>query len=386
MNHPVVQTVLQVLSVVMLLMLVQRFLGLWALLLLVLVCGWVAVVLYMLRHHRTMLARVYEQPVLRTLIDFTCRVTGSQVPVEPSERSPLDRNLMLREHRDFEWCSRRLKDKVFGHDEAIEQLVTMLKSRTALRIQSPKSGDALATCIVVGPEGIGKRWLAQSLAGLMYKEGVCSRFDLTDSDAASPSTAALFGDSGREGALIRSVKRRPHQVLFLENAHRASTATLARVQEILQTGHCTDPRSGGRVSFEHVVLVLTVCQTPPVLDKDPEGLSPRERDAYVQEALADHSRLEHRLVSLAHAVVVMRRPDRTDVARVIASLMQEECARYGVELDYVAPEILAEEVGDFNESLGFELSQSRLARKLEQPILAASVTNPPRVILTPETW
>ena len=75
-----------------------------------------------------------------------------------------------------------------------------------------------------------------------------------------------------------------------------------------------------------------------------------------------------------------------DQARVIALLIREQCEVYVLEIDYVDPEIIADEVARYRKSHGFQLVKTRLAGKLEAPILQAKQNDQKRVILTAQSW
>jgi hypothetical protein len=52
-------------------------------------------------------------------------------------------------------------------------------------------------------------------------------------------------------------------------------------------------------------------------------------------------------------------------------MMQRECAKYSLTLDYVDPGVLAREVQLISASGGFQAAPGRISRRLKEPILIA---------------
>ncbi len=370
----------------MLFALVQRFLGTTAVVVLVALAGFVSLCLYMLRFQRPLLAKVYSKPVFKQLIDIVCRITANQSPIESNALSPLPPEIMLREYRDFPWAARKLKDKVIGFDTTIDTMIRCLRDRIALRVQSPGSTQkALAKFLFIGPDGIGKRHLAQTLASLLYRHGHFTLFDLGDIGYQHDGVATLFGGVN-EGQLLQSVRRFPFQVMVLENIDRASPSVRAKIQSILRSGTCTDPRNRATVRFEHVTLIATIGSTLLGLDDASPPTNAESWQNRLKQTLAADFGLEPTLTGLFNECVVADYPHPMDQARVIALLIRERCELYGLEIDYVAPEILHDEVSRFHKAHGFQLVKTRLEGKLEPFILQAKQNEQKQVILTAPSW
>jgi len=389
MNHPVVQFVLLWLAVFMGLLLVQRFLGFWAVLLIVLVCGVLALGIYMLRYHRPIMAQAYRQPMVAPVIDLVCHVTSNQPPVEADNGSPLDHNIMLRIPQDFEWAARRLKTRVIGHGQTIDATLSDLRNRISLRDQSPAESrrTPLGIYLLMGSDGIGKEHLARSLAEVIYRQGTMTSVNLQSKGDPQGDLAAWFGNATQNGMLAQAIRKQPHQVLFLENVHQADELVRKQLLEILRSGGMVDPRSGGTMSFEHVVFIFTISATLPGVDNFP----PDQRDSdawrdFLHEGLATTFGLDPAFPSALHAICSLQYPDQLDRARVIACLIRAQCQRYALEVDFVEPEIIALEVSHVERVHGFQLTEARLARKLEGPILKARQNHLDRLILTQEVW
>lgn len=397
MNHPLAKLLLLGLTVWMVLMLLERLLGDWAVCLLVAAAGLLAGMVYMLRHHRPALACLYRRPAGKWVVDLVCRLTAHQPPVETGQGGPLDPNFMLREARDFDWAARKLRGRVIGHDRAIASLLASLAGQVELRRKSPVAAELspIGIHLLVGPDGIGKQHLACSLAGLFYRQGTIGRIDLADLPDSLSRQSALLGNGAQAGQLLQLVRRHPHQVLLIENLQLADAALTAPLQAILRTGRAVDPATGSLVSFEHVTFVFTVTASAPRPNQDlaaePAGQcvadeSPSCEEEGCRQWLSEEVGLDPVFLGLMHSLGMLRRPSDLDTARVIACLMQAECARYGLEIDYIDPEILSAEVAGYRESHGFRLVKTRIDRQLRPHLLNAKQENQARLILTTDSW
>ncbi len=388
MNHPFVQLLLLLVAVWMLLVLGQRLVGLWFVVVVTVLAGIISINLYLLRYHPQLIARGYKKPGIKTVIDCVCRLTSNQVPVESSDRAELPVEIMLREPPDFDWAIGKLRGRVIAHDEAIESCLRCLRNRVALRSASTGGLSApLATLLLVGPTGIGKRHLSRSISELLFKDGHFTAFDFAVDSIQRDGYTVLFGDSGTEGQLNQTVRRYPYQVVMLENVDRASSAVKDTIHGILRSGQTIDHRNRSVIRYEHVVFVFSVADELGGLG--PEGRESSEQTRWnerVHEVLSTELGFDPKLLSFINQTCVMSLPDRIDCARIIAMLMKNQAARYALKLEYVAPEIIADEVSQLKPTHGFELAHSRISMKLEDAILDAKQSGEERLVITTDNW
>ncbi len=385
MKHAWLQLVFLLLAVWMVLQLVQKYLGWAAILALVVVCALFAATTYMLRFGRLRLAVLYRRPGSKQFIDLVCWLTHQQPPIEADAASLLSPQIMLREARDFDWVAAKLKDSIYGQDSAIDQIVASLRGKILLRSRSPASGryTPLGIYLLVGPGGIGKRLLARSLGMRLFREGVVSELNLRDYASDTEAESALFGTAVQEGHLLQPVRQRPYQMLILDDLEATGPRVRERLRQLLQSGVCTNPHTRSIVSFEHTVVVLTVSRGVPGLDSESTAtMPPALRASSTADWLTSDLGLEPTFLSCLHETIVCRPPDELTKARVIAALMQQECRRFDLVLDYVEAEILAEEVAAYSDQHGFQLSKSRVARRLQTTILRAAENDVKGVVLS----
>ena len=150
----------------------------------------------------------------------------------------------------------RLKQVVFGQDQAVSQLVSAIKvSRAGLRDAQRPIGAFLLT----GPTGVGKTELAKQLAAHMGVEFL--RFDMSEymeRHSVSRLVGAPPGYVGfdRGGLLTEAVSQSPHAVLLLDEIEKAHPDVFNILLQIMDHGTLTDT-NGKEADFRHVILLMT---------------------------------------------------------------------------------------------------------------------------------
>jgi ATP-dependent Clp protease ATP-binding subunit ClpA len=149
-----------------------------------------------------------------------------------------------------------LRARVFGQDDAIQQLAAAVKlSRAGLRDPRKPIGSFLFT----GPTGVGKTEVARSLAEVMGIELI--RFDMSEymeRHAVSRLIGAPPGYVGFEqaGLLTEAVRRTPHAVLLLDEIEKAHPDVFNLLLQVMDYGRLTD-NNGKQADFRNVALVMT---------------------------------------------------------------------------------------------------------------------------------
>lgn len=156
--------------------------------------------------------------------------------------------------------SDRLKETVFGQNEAIDMLVNyVLISKAGLR-----EGDKTQLAALLrGPTGCGKTEVAKQLAKELGISFV--RFDMSEYQEkhaiskliGSPPGYVGHGEgSVGDGQLINEVEKHPHCVLLLDEVEKAHPDVLNILLQVMDYGMLTSS-SGKTISFRNVILLLT---------------------------------------------------------------------------------------------------------------------------------
>ncbi len=171
----------------------------------------------------------------------------ANIPKESASQNEIDKLKHLEEN---------LKAKVFGQDEAIKELVKVIKRKKAGLTREDKP---IGSFLFVGPTGVGKTEIAKQLAKLLGVNFL--RFDMSEYQEKH-SVAKLIGSPpgyvGYEkgGLLTEAIRKNPHTVLLLDEIEKAHPDIVQILLQVMDNATLRD--NDGRVAdFRNVVLIMT---------------------------------------------------------------------------------------------------------------------------------
>ena len=152
-----------------------------------------------------------------------------------------------------------LEKRVVGQNEAVIAVANAVRrSRAGL-------GDAarpIGSFLFLGPTGVGKTELTKALAGFLFDdESALLRVDMSEF-MEKHSVARLIGAPpgyvGYEegGVLTEAVRRRPYQVILLDEVEKAHPDVFNVLLQVLDDGRLTDGQ-GRTVNFRNTLIILT---------------------------------------------------------------------------------------------------------------------------------
>jgi ATP-dependent Clp protease ATP-binding subunit ClpB len=153
----------------------------------------------------------------------------------------------------------RLHERVVGQDEAIEAVADAVR-RARAGLGDP--GRPIGSFLFLGPTGVGKTELARALAQFLFDdEQAMVRIDMSEymeKFAVSRLTGAPPGYVGYEegGQLTEAVRRRPYQVVLLDEIEKAHPDVFNVLLQVLDDGRLTDSQ-GRTVDFRNTVVIMT---------------------------------------------------------------------------------------------------------------------------------
>ena len=153
----------------------------------------------------------------------------------------------------------RLHDRVIGQGEAIEAVSDAVR-RARAGLKDPRR--PIGSFLFLGPTGVGKTELARALAAFMFDdEQAMVRIDMSEymeKFAVSRLVGAPPGYVGYEegGQLTEAVRRRPYQVILLDEIEKAHPDVFNVLLQVLDDGRLTDSQ-GRTVDFKNTVVIMT---------------------------------------------------------------------------------------------------------------------------------
>ena len=160
----------------------------------------------------------------------------------------------------YKSLDKRIKTKVFGQDDAVDQIVeAIFVAKAGLREPNKPIGSFL----LVGPTGTGKTETAKQLAQEL--ESKLIRFDMSEYQerhSVSKLIGAPPGYVGHaegklgQGQLLAEVEQYPNCVLLLDEVEKAAPEVLQVLLQVMDDGRLTGS-TGKTVDFTNVVLLMT---------------------------------------------------------------------------------------------------------------------------------
>ncbi len=153
----------------------------------------------------------------------------------------------------------RLHDRVVGQDEAIAAVSDAVR-RARAGLKDPRR--PIGSFLFLGPTGVGKTELARALAQFLFDdEHAMVRIDMSEymeKFAVSRLVGAPPGYVGYEegGQLTEAVRRRPYQVILLDEIEKAHPDVFNVLLQVLDDGRLTDSQ-GRTVDFKNTVVIMT---------------------------------------------------------------------------------------------------------------------------------
>ncbi len=152
-----------------------------------------------------------------------------------------------------------LKETVIGQDQAVDAVSRAIK-RARVGLKSPEK--PVGSFIFVGPTGVGKTYLAKTLAQSLFDDQEAMiRVDMSEymeKHSVSRLVGSPPGYVGHDegGQLTEMVRRRPYSVVLFDEIEKAHPDVFNMLLQILDDGRLTDSK-GKTVDFSNTIIILT---------------------------------------------------------------------------------------------------------------------------------
>ena len=255
------------------------------------------------------------------IAEVVAKWTG--IPVTKMMQSEKDKLLKLEDE---------LGTRVIGQREAIEAVSDAIR-RSRAGLQDEKR--PIGSFIFLGPTGVGKTELAKALADVLFDdESAMTRIDMSEyqeKHAVARLVGAPPGYVGYDegGQLTESVRRRPYQIILLDEIEKAHPDTFNVLLQVLDDGRLTDNK--GRVAnFKNTLIIMTSNMGADKILDNFEGLedvNEKQRQDIIEETKKDvltilKDNLRPEFLNRIDETIVFHPLSKTDVRAILNILVR----------------------------------------------------------------
>jgi ATP-dependent Clp protease ATP-binding subunit ClpC len=262
---------------------------------------------------------------------------------------------------------------VIGQQDAIARISECVR-KGAVGLRGPRP---LGVFLFSGPTGVGKTELAKALSDALFTSTGMTRLDM--SEYAEPhATARLFGAPpgyvGFEegGQLTEAVRKRPYQLVLLDEVEKAHPDVLLALLPLLDEGRLTDGR-GRTVDFTNTVIVMTSNLGARAVTREAIGFGSDTGVQTSSAVTAVRRALPPELFNRIDEVVVFPALTRADVGRIAQRMLAQVVAtlhrEHGLDIDIEDSVVDAlVQAGGYDPELGARPMRRTVSREVEAPL------------------
>ncbi len=197
--------------------------------------------------------------------------------------------------------------RVVAQERAVKAVADAVR-RARAGLNDP--GRPIGSFLFLGPTGVGKTELTKALAEFLFDdEAAMIRIDMSEY-MEKHSVARLIGappgyvgyDEG--GALTEAVRRRPYQVILLDEVEKAHPDVFNLLLQVLDDGVLTDGQ-GRTADFKQTLIIMTSNLGSEKLSLLPDGVAANEAEDDVMQAV--NSRFRPEFLNRLDEIIVFER-------------------------------------------------------------------------------
>jgi ATP-dependent Clp protease ATP-binding subunit ClpC len=293
------------------------------------------------------------------------------VPLQRMEQKETQKLLMM---------ENELKGKVIGQDEAVIAISKALR-RSRADLKDPRR--PIGSFIFLGPTGVGKTFLAQTLAEFMFGDReALIQIDMSEymeKFTASRLIGSPPGYVGYEegGQLSEAVRRRPYAVVLFDEIEKAHPDVMHLLLQILEEGKVTDSL-GRKIDFRNTIIIMTSNVGAELIKRQTSlgfGAASRDEENYeiMREKILEESKrvFKPEFINRLDDLIVFHTLTKPDLLKIVdlevAKVTKRVRAkRIEISLDQVAHDFLIEK--GYDPTYGARPMRRAVERFLEDPL------------------
>ena len=272
-----------------------------------------------------------------------------------------------------------LRTRVIGQNEAVIAISKALR-RSRADLKDPRR--PIGSFIFLGPTGVGKTFLARSLAEFMFGDSdALIQIDMSEymeKFTASRLIGSPPGYVGYEegGQLSEAVRRRPYSVVLFDEIEKAHPDVMHLLLQILEEGKVTDSL-GRKIDFRNTIIIMTSNVGAELIKRQTSlgfGASSGS-DSYEQmrDKILEESKrtFKPEFLNRLDDIIVFHTLGREDLAKIVDLEVAKVIGRIGtkaikVQLDPSAVEFLIDK--GYDPTYGARPMRRAVEKFLEDPL------------------
>ncbi len=317
-----------------------------------------------------------EEVDAEDIAESVAKATG--IPVNKMLQSERDKLLHLEEE---------LHKRVVGQDEAITAVADAIR-RSRAGLSDPKR--PIGSFIFLGTTGVGKTELAKALADYLFDdEHMMTRIDMSEyqeKHTVSRLVGAPPGYVGYDegGQLSEAVRRKPYQVVLLDEIEKAHPDVWNVLLQVLDDGRLTDNK-GRVVNFKNTIIIMTSNMGSDIIQENFADVTERNKEDIVERTKVEvmtrlRETIRPEFLNRVDEIILFQplmRSEIKGIIRIQLDALKNLVAQNGIQLQF------SEYLLDYLAENGFDpqfgarplkrLIQKEIVNGLSKKILAGEV-------------
>lgn len=273
-----------------------------------------------------------------------------------------------------------LKKEVIGQDKAIDKISHAIK-RARVGLKDPKK--PIGSFIFVGPTGVGKTYLAKSLAKNLFGDmDNLIRMDMSEymeKFAVSRLVGSPPGYVGYEegGQLTEAVRKHPYSVILFDEIEKAHPDIFNLLLQILDDGRLTDGQ-GRTVDFKNTIIIMTSNVGVSSLNQSPKigfgtGDVEKEIDDSNKEIInkAIKNAFAPEFLNRLDDIIMFNSLDKNaikEITKILLDETKERLKNLGIEINYNKRVVDLLSEGGFSKEYGARPLERHITNKIDNQL------------------
>ena len=274
-----------------------------------------------------------EEVDAEDIAESVAKSTG--IPVNKMLQSEREKLLNLEEE---------LHQRVVGQEEAITAVADAVR-RSRAGLQDPRK--PIGSFIFLGTTGVGKTELAKALADYLFDdEHMLTRIDMSEygeKHSVSRLVGAPPGYVGYDegGQLTEAVRRKPYQVVLLDEIEKAHPDVWNILLQVLDDGRLTDNK-GRVVNFKNTIIIMTSNLGSDIIQENFAEVTERNRVAVLEKTKEDvnerlRATIRPEFLNRIDEIILFQpllRPEIREIIKIQLKSLQQLVAGNGIQLKF----------------------------------------------------